>query len=312
MKYIFFVLYLLSVIKTIYAATEGHLASLSLESNVKPFTLSDIKYLIVFGDSYSEKIMDNNWTATFLEDKDIKDYNFSVGGAVVDNDIVPREYYDSSFLTQYQSFLNKVPQGKKGDNRNEFDTLFSFWYGTNDVLYFDREKYKFVMKEMYELIADTLCSKLDEIYEMGGRNFLFFKLVDQSVLPYNVNNLDENELKIIKENTQVYNNRLVENAKSFHERHPDTNVFVYASDEELNYILETENYTNNVRNDFIWNDDVHPTKRTFRRITRDLEKLLKVNEKKSFATSGNSMKVTVYIVKMLINISFIIYLLYVN
>ncbi|ORY48789.1 hypothetical protein LY90DRAFT_703128 [Neocallimastix californiae] len=74
--------------------------------------------LVVFGDSFSStgtnfdtmKYSGNNisggknWPLQLLDLHNMTLWNFSVGGAVVNHMIVPRNGYKSSFITEYNKF----------------------------------------------------------------------------------------------------------------------------------------------------------------------------------------------------------------
>lgn len=308
MKYFFSILLVINTLSITYAS-RGNSNSLKFVSNVKPFNFTEIKNLITFGDSYTslqvnfddmtyDKNIDRDnimhkWTLVMERKYNKTLWNFAVGGSVVDREIVQSDIFDSSFILHNQIFLDRMPKGKKfGDKWNGDDSLFAYWYGTNDNIYLDRQKYNNYDKinEVTEKIVESLFSKLDNIYEIGARNFLFMKAVNLYDLPYTKNR----DRKSYKNVAVTYNNHLIENVQDFHIRHPDTNVFVYADDAEFKYLIDNYkkyNYANNdgyydqVKNDktkdpndYIWIDGLHPSGRTHEILCENMKYFLETGD----------------------------------
>ncbi|OUM61934.1 carbohydrate esterase family 16 protein [Piromyces sp. E2] len=305
----FYVIYIITVVS---GYSEGHISSIKFESKVKPFDLKNIENLIVFGDSFSQVSTDlddmtytgenrslgENWPLILTKKYNLNLWNFAVSGAVIDNTI-------------------KMSKGKEfGDRWNGDNTLFAFWFGTNDILYINRTIYENGLDETYELMVDILSSKLDEIYNTGARNLLFINTASLDKFP-SFRKIDKDT---VLKNCEVFNNRLIKNTNDFYNGHNDTNVFIYDAYNEYNFIIENfkkydfiSPYDSFVNisflgiDGFIWTDGLHPSRKTHKIMTNDLELLINKNIKNISSASRNK-KVTV--IHHLISISVILYLLF--
>jgi len=299
---------LICIFQTVFSFSEGCESSITYFSkNEIPFDFNSIRNLVVFGDSLSSvdtnindmtytgknHSLGDNWAILLSQKNNITLWNFAFSGAVIDNYIIPRKDYKISYLVQNQYFIDRMSKGKEYENKwNSIDTLFIYWFGTNDITYIDREKYKNLLNETYNIIVDSLFNTLDGTYGIGGRNFMFFNELPLDRFP-NENLYNKN---VIKENVEVFNERINEKAAKFSQRYDDVNVFVYNVNEELNYIIQ--NYKNLefkynnltlVENEdedhhvdhYIWVDDLHLSKKVHKVIADDIHKLLIINEASS-------------------------------
>jgi len=307
MNFLFFIGYILILFSAAYAANKGNSASLIFESNVKPFNYTDMKNFVTFGDSFThiEKVnldemtyiedglSDLKWISVMAKNNSMSLYNFAYGGAVIDRNIIPQSPFHSSFLLQYDQFIERMSKGKKFGNWTGDDTLFGFWYGTNDNIYLNRTLYDTddKVKDIFKTIIGTLFSKVNEIYDMGGRNFLFNKAVDLDKFPFGKIKGDKVS-KNIRITKGFINELLIENAREFHNNHNDTNVYIYSADDEYNHIIENykdygyicndDYYINGHHeekdkdvNEYIWIDSLHSSPKTQRLLAENIQYLLK-------------------------------------
>jgi len=302
-KTLFFGYILVGLIKIINAYSEGNEASsIYLSKKDSLFDFNSLKNFVIFGDSLSSvdtnyddmsytgknDAKGDNWPILLSKNGDITLWDFAAPGAVVDNFLVPRSEYKISYIIQNQYFMDKMSAGKKFESKwNSNDTLFIYWFGTNDIIYIDHEMYKNSLSETYDVIVNSLFHTLDKTYSIGARNFMFINELALDKFPKNetFNNQD------IKMGTKKFNEGIETNASDFYKNHKDANVFVYNVNEEFNYILqfyEKFNFTsfnttyndnkheNDHINQYIWVDDVHLTSKVHEIISDDIYKLLTV------------------------------------
>ncbi|KAK4101188.1 carbohydrate esterase family 16 protein [Parathielavia hyrcaniae] len=174
--------------------TTSTTSSASSTSTVDPCML---KYLISFGDSYSQTGFDINgnkpssgsplgnpplpgWTASgglnwvgFLASQyntsTLLAYNFAYGGATTDASIVtPYEPTVRSFIDQVTQFSGSIASKPSyapwGDN-----ALFGVWMGVNDV---GNSWWKSDYDQIVASIMDSYFGQLQIMYNAGARNFM--------------------------------------------------------------------------------------------------------------------------------------------
>ncbi|KAL2266804.1 hypothetical protein VTJ83DRAFT_6156 [Remersonia thermophila] len=183
------------VTSTVPTATRTSTSSAATPSNTgDPCAL---KFLITFGDSYSQTGFDVSgtkpslsnplgnpafpgWTASgglnwvgFLASQyntsTLLAYNFAYGGATTDSSIVePYRPEVLSFIDQVAQFsgsiASKPAYAPWGDN-----ALFGVWMGVNDV---GNSWWKEDYDQILERIMDSYFSQLQVLYDAGARNFV--------------------------------------------------------------------------------------------------------------------------------------------
>jgi len=330
------------IVKMVMGLSEGCKASEVYMSETESFNFSKIENLIVFGDSLSDVktnfndmtytgvncALGDNWPLQLINLKEMTLWNFAIGGSVIDKKILPIKSERSSFFIQYDLFKNKLIKDRDiyECNWNSNNSLFIIWFGTNDILYMDRTKYKNNSNEIIESVINLLFNTLDELYELGGRNFVFFNIHSLYKLPSNhepYNHIDGNELK---NNCITFNDCIQDNALKFHNKFNDTNVFVYNVKEEIEYIQNNyklfnfanadKNYKEEYNkddttdiNNYIMADNLHFTYKTHEIIAKDINSLLSSNSSSlTSSLSSNSLFINIAIILMnsflLINILF--------
>jgi phospholipase/lecithinase/hemolysin len=174
--------------------TTSTTSAVSSSSTVDPCAL---KYLITFGDSYSQTGFDINgnkpsssnplgnpalpgWTASgglnwvgFLASQyntsTLLAYNFAYGGATTNATIVPPfQSTVLSFIDQVAQFSGSIAKKPSyapwGDN-----ALFGVWIGVNDV---GNTWWKSDYDQIVNQIMDSYFGQLQILYDAGARNFM--------------------------------------------------------------------------------------------------------------------------------------------
>jgi len=326
---------LIGLFKIINAYSEGNEeSSIYLSKKDYFFNFNSLKNLIVFGDSFSSvetnfddmtytgknEAQGDIWPILLAKNnKDIKLWDFAVSGAVIDNFLVPNSKNKYSFIVQNQYFNDKMSQGKPYEEKwNSKDTLFIYWFGTNDILHIDRNMDRNSISDTYDTIVSSFFNTLNKTYTIGARNFMFINELPLEKFPKMNETLN---LKDMEYDIKHFNGRISDNASDFYKNHKDANVFVYNVNEEFNYILQNyENfnftsfnttYTNNNSSkkdhkpleQYIWVDNIHLTSRVHEIITNDIHKFLTVN------VNGISRSIFINMTLILINAFTLIYIL---
>ncbi|KAH6616066.1 carbohydrate esterase family 16 protein [Chaetomium sp. MPI-SDFR-AT-0129] len=173
------------------------------------------KYLITFGDSYSQTGFNitstppsasnplgnpplPGWTASggynwvgFLtahyNASTLLTYNFAYGGATTNASLVtPYEPTVLSFVDQVAEFSGSIG-GEEKPWTGE-DALFGVWMGVNDV---GNSWWTEGYGELVEEIMDSYFGRLQVLYEAGGRNFVLLSVPPIQRTPSVLNNSDE-------------------------------------------------------------------------------------------------------------------------
>ncbi|ORX83938.1 hypothetical protein BCR32DRAFT_326169 [Anaeromyces robustus] len=277
-------------------------------SETSPFNYDKITNLMVFGDSLSAdgtdfntmKIADEaygrekNWPIQFMKQHNMNLFNFAIPGAVVDPDIVPRKAFKLTYRDQCRLFMDKVAKGKPfskgvtGEN-----SLFSFWYGTNDLMNFNRTAIPpNMINRTIETLNDVFMTSIEDFYNTGARNFLFLNVQSLDDIPQYIN---EPKPKYDFE-VNHYNQYFKEKCLEFYEYHKDCNIFIYNIKDEIRYIMDhykdynfhgekdhfkgrknIKGAENKLTEDFLWEDILHTTNKTNKIFYKDMDEFLKAN-----------------------------------
>ncbi|KAG4104497.1 hypothetical protein H8356DRAFT_1639598 [Neocallimastix lanati (nom. inval.)] len=303
----FAILVLIFLIDYVISDNNGMDSSFVFLSKTHPFIYSEIKDLIVFGDSYTTATIDystlqfngqssnneeesKNWPLFLVKKRIMNMWNFACSGAVVDNDII-HSNNALPMTEQYKAFILHMGKGGKHSNWRSDQSLIGIWFGINDIMNradndIDYDDDQSIIKSMFKII--------NKIYDLGARNFLILDVPSLEKLPHfiysPVKGLDEEVLK--------FNKMIADSAMNFQKSKPETNVFVYNAYNELNYIMKNENkfgftitvddwYHNNERKleditkEYFWRDGYHLSKYVQEALSQELDDFLSMNEKNS-------------------------------
>jgi phospholipase/lecithinase/hemolysin len=226
-------------------------------------------------------------------------WNFAISGAVVDAKVVDGNPQYTPMTEQYNWFLKNMAPGKQFSNWKGESSLFAIWFGINDIGS-KRRNEGLTSSQIDEKIATSMFNMIDGMYKQGARNFMFIFVPTIEKCPAYSNGNNPN----IKSDIPNYNSNLNKYAKNFQASHPDTNVFVYDSYNEFDYIMENKsqygitnidstcgggfgfgwgwgNQNNCDSNTYFWKDVIHPTPTVHKPLAQDIEDFLIENEKAS-------------------------------
>jgi len=298
-----------------FSAKKGSESSFAYMSETTPFKYSKFKDLIIFGDSYSTVSMNvhtmnytgynmsggKNWPQFLIDPiHPMNMWNFAVNGASVDPSIFG-SIHATPMTLQYQQFLNTMSTGMKYNTWDGETTLFAIWFGINDLG--AKSRYYYINDEINddsidEKIVDSMFEMIEGCYKEGARNFMFITVPNIERCPRYSSGIKPE----IKSYIQTYNNVLNSHAKEFQASHPDTNVMVYDSYSEFEYIMKNKaeyNITNitgecngiklgtyrfygvfNIcdTKEYFWSDYIHPTPAVHEPLAYDIDAFLKANE----------------------------------
>jgi len=307
---------LAALISTAFGVKMGSESSFAYMSETTPFKYSKFKDIIIFGDSYSTVSMDvhtmnytgynmsggKNWPQFLIDPiHPMNMWNFAVNGASVDPSIIG-SVHATPMTQQYQQFLSTMSAGKEYNTWDGETTLFAIWFGINDLG--AKRRYYYTNDEINddsidEKIVDSMFKMIEGCYKEGARNFMFITVPNIEKCPrYSSSSLDLE----IKSYIQTYNNVLNNHAKEFQASHPDTNVMVYDSYSEFEYIMENKlkygiiNTTSECNGmkfgtfrfygifnicdtmKYFWADFIHPTPAVHEPLAYDIDAFLQAHE----------------------------------
>jgi phospholipase/lecithinase/hemolysin len=129
--------------------------------------------------------------------------------------------------------------------------------------------------------------KVNDLYEHGARHFLFIYVPTIENAPLNKNN----SLNFTSSDTTYFNIQVKNNGRDFFNAHPDTNVLIYDSFMEFQYIMDNkekfgiDNITDSCENSgngncgtsdetHFWHNDLHPSYRVQEALGSDIHEFL--------------------------------------
>jgi len=302
----FAILVLTFLISYVMGDNKGIDSSSVFLSKTHPFKYSEIKDLIVFGDSYTTSNINystlkfngkdskseeesKNWPLFLVTKRIMNMWNFACGGAVVNTDIVRSSAVPMT--EQYKAFIYHMGKGGEHSNWRSDQSLIGVWFGINDIMNRakddkDYDDDKSIIKSMFNII--------NKIYDLGARNFLILDVPSIENFPYFLSN----PVKGLKEEVLNFNKIIADYAMDFQKSKPETNVFVYNAHDELNFIMKNEKefgfsitnddwYHNNERKleditkEYFWRDGYHPSKYVQEVLSQEIDDFLVMNEKNS-------------------------------
>jgi len=290
-------------------ALEGSKTSITYFSNTKEFNYSKFTELVVFGDSLSSdgtnffdmsysgenSSFGDNWPIQLKNLHNMTLWNFSVNGAVIDPDIVPRAIeYKTTFRDEYRYFLEKMTKGRKfADKWNGDNTLFALWLGTNDISNFNHTEYpQPSINNVLETIMDIYFTSIKGLYDVGARNFLFINVqsIDDMPSVYEFPGVQPGVQTNFDVMVNYFNESLKNHCQKFNAQHPDTNIIVYNMFDEIKHIMDHfQEYNFSSNNEFwinkglpqelaeqyIWSDGIHTTFKVNNIFAEDIDSYLK-------------------------------------
>ncbi|KAE9989903.1 Dolichyl-diphosphooligosaccharide--protein glycosyltransferase subunit [Venturia inaequalis] len=221
-----------------------------------------IKYMFVFGDSYSQTGFNTSglqpsignplgnppfpgWTSSHgpnwvglltleYNSSNVLTYNLADGGATVDATLVKPWRSDVLSLTDQvqkrfvRKYANKPPQTPWAQN----NTLFAFWIGINDVGNTYWEKNRTIVDRIFAKYN----SLVEEVYETGARNFIFLGVPPIQRTPRNSGNKEAAELE--DKAVKAWNSDLIKMSDSLRARHPDITSLIFQTMDIWNRVLD--------------------------------------------------------------------------
>lgn len=211
-----------------------------------------VKYLFVFGDSYTQTGFDvkgtqpspsnpmgnppypgwtssngPNWigllTTTYNASR-VQTYNMAYGGATVDSNLIApyaptvlslKNQVEDLYLPTYGSHPASAPWKAQ-------DSLFAFFIGINDV----GMSWWLNNATLYDLVFAEYDSLLEKVYKTGGRNFLFLNTPPVNLAPLTLANGPD---AVTAEGAviQDWNARLANLSTAFKKKHKDVRTIVH-------------------------------------------------------------------------------------
>eukprot|EP00833_Pecoramyces_ruminatium_P017333 jgi/Orpsp1_1/1191365/evm.model.d7180000085185.1 len=293
-----FILYYLTVFTMALNlnVTNDHTNSLYYPSNKISFDYSNLKDIMIFGDSYSQTSTNyetfkytgenfsggKNWPLHLIEIHKMKMWNFASDGAPTDNSYI-NGYHPHSLPNQYKIFKKQMTEGKQFNHWESESSLFTFWFGVSDMINSEVSE-----EETIEKSLNVMFKIANKIYENGARNILFFNIPPLEKSPY----AKIKELQYITQFVEKYNKAIKEKVKVYSKKHPEANVFLYDSIGEFNFIIKHHQKLNIIdtrntcidsdlcdvnRKNFFWYDYLNPTDVVHKYIADDLHIYLNSN-----------------------------------
>ncbi|KAF2099755.1 hypothetical protein NA57DRAFT_75260 [Rhizodiscina lignyota] len=216
----------------------------------------NVKYIFVFGDSYSTtgfrstgvepsagNPMGNpsypgltssngpNWV-DFLTTKYnhslVLTYNIARGGATVDSGLVAPTSGSALSISEQVKEIYLPTYASKPDNApwSDCDSLFAFFIGVNDV----GNSYKLHKPKINALVFEEYKGLIDEVYQSGARNFMFLNVPPIQRAPKTALAPNASAQGLVeKESTAIadWNMRLVNMASNLTSTYSDATAFVF-------------------------------------------------------------------------------------
>ncbi|RAK97838.1 putative cellulose-binding GDSL lipase/acylhydrolase [Aspergillus ibericus CBS 121593] len=239
------------------------LASLSTVA-ARPWTraanTTDATYFFTFGDSYSQtgfstsgtqpsasNPMGNpdlgtgtttngpNWIGYLTTTENtslVLSYNLAVGGATIDNSLVSAYAGDvRSQVKLFEDVYSTKPASAPWTPQN---AVFGVWIGINDIgnAFYNTDAETFTPK-----LINRLLSLVEEIYENGGRKFLFLNVPPTDRTPFFIDQGNETTAAV-KSYLAVYNRNLKEKVEEWGVEKGDVTTVLYDSWSFMSKILD--------------------------------------------------------------------------
>ncbi|OKL58861.1 hypothetical protein UA08_05596 [Talaromyces atroroseus] len=236
------------------------LVSLGVRISARPAPLPKFSYIFTFGDSYTATGFNytgtqpnsfnpignpafpgdtttngDNWVDFLITEYNtslILDYDFAVGGATIDNSIVP------AYLSTVASFVQQVNDRfaalSPAPAWDSDDALFTIWFGINDISRgYDAQTWGNLSLTLVDRYFDTV----QTLYDAGARYFLVMTVPPIQRSP-----------SILAENTTAqattayavasYNQLIAKGAEKFQGKNPGATVIVFDTSPSFNKALD--------------------------------------------------------------------------
>ncbi|THH26567.1 hypothetical protein EUX98_g7625 [Antrodiella citrinella] len=256
---------------------------------------SAIRYLVIFGDSYSDVGYDStsphptkedplgvpypgdrlwtmaddsddappNWVGwlitEFAANQGILVYDYAVGGNFVED--VVRQVQ--------QHYLPSVGKKPEWAQWSADDTLFVTWIGINDLAMAGDEAW---MRHKF----DRLFKQQEAVYESGARNFLFIDVPPMHITPAGGTNPSAKRGEIYNR----WNVMLAQYVATFASDHLDVTTMIFSSHQTFTDLIKDpvkygfEKEEGRKRAGAVWVDYIHPTSKVHWVVARDLASFL--------------------------------------
>ncbi|KAF2266135.1 hypothetical protein CC78DRAFT_531803 [Lojkania enalia] len=179
----------------------------------------------------------------------LQTYNLAYGGATVDSALVAP--YMPTVVSLKSQVLDLFLPTYAHTAWTSQTALFAFWIGINDV----GNSWWLNNATLYDAIFAEYDSLLEELYEVGARNFLFLAVPPVNRAPLTLQNGEEaveGEGRVIVD----WNDRLVVMSHAFQDRHDEKpSVFVHDTWQTFTSALDDPSVfpqTNGIRNTTGW------------------------------------------------------------
>ncbi|KAI1435427.1 hypothetical protein GGR50DRAFT_694123 [Xylaria sp. CBS 124048] len=164
-------------------------------------------------------------------------YNFAYGGATVDSDLV--EPYEPTILSVKDQVETEFVPGYTGSSaKAEWsgdDSIFAVWIGINDIgysYYNGANATNALNTQIFAVLLDLM----NQIYDAGGRNYLFINVPPLERTPL-IKPQGETAISLDAADVADWNQRVVDLGNTLKAKN-DTNVWVYDSNTVFNQILD--------------------------------------------------------------------------
>lgn len=216
-----------------------------------------------FGNTGSTSSNGQNWIQ-YLTTKHnsslLLTYNFAIGGATVDNDIVSGS---TDVKTQVQDrFIPMFSNSSSGLWKPE-STLFSFWVGINDV---EKSYLTKNSTETFPEIFSKYGDLLDKLYGIGAQNFLFLNVPALERSPrVTQSSAAAERIPLMKAAVSLYNSQLQDLLSTIKKKYSDATFFHLDTYKYFNQVqskpksfIETSGYRNTSTYCSAYTRYVHP------------------------------------------------------
>ncbi|KAI0797026.1 hypothetical protein C8Q75DRAFT_743074 [Abortiporus biennis] len=249
--------------------------------------LQNIKYLIIFGDSYSainavplvsfrnlrptpDKPLGVDFPGTTYNEPDLPNWvGYLITEYVKDHQLLVYDYAAggntvSGVMNQIDRFfMPTVGQKPEYAPWTDTDALFITWIGINDLAYISKDG-------QMEKSIKKLFLYQEKLYDNGARNFLFI-----DVPPINRAPAMPQDFEVEKASSFInWNTCLKQHITEFSSTHPDITTMIFSAYDLFNDILDNPEEHGFPKEDVrkskgsIWFDHLHPTSKTHKEIAR--------------------------------------------
>lgn len=181
---------------------------------------------------------------------------------------------------------------------NDKNTLFTIYLGSNDIYIVnqvnkdnnpdiaDYVKNNKSVSENLNNITNIIFDKIEEIYKIGGKNFMLVYIPPFDKAPLNTNK----KYNFYKAQVPYFNSLLKEKSENLFKNYNDINIILYNNYAEYKYIIRKYNKYNfisgkkgwkidskdkNIIQKYFWADHTHITNKGNVIIAEDIDNLLK-------------------------------------